>query len=192
MTTNNQTVALESQPTNIIQQLLQKYLGINFGTPSSSVVQNAISPTATASDLLSPATVSTSTTTLAPDTNLLTGETTGEATTQAANATDAATGSGSFADYFGGWGNVIKGITALGNLYTGIQNIGIAKDYLDLAQNQYNTNKALMQANLDNSVQTYNNSLTDRLTSRAYAETGDSSAYNDTINERKLSSANLS
>lgn len=100
-------------------------------------------------------------------------------------------GLSSFGNVFGGWGNIFNGIGTLGNLYTGIQSIGIAKDYLDLAQNQYNTNKALMQANLDNSVQTYNNSLTDRLTARAYAETGDSSAYNDTINERKLSSASL-
>lgn len=102
-----------------------------------------------------------------------------------------ADGASSFADYFGGWGNVFQGISALGNLYTGIQQIGIAKDALSLAKNQYNTSKALMQANLDNSVQSYNTSLADRYRARAYAETGDNSAYDDLVSERSLKSTSL-
>lgn len=94
-------------------------------------------------------------------------------------------------DSFGGWGNVLQGVGQLGNLYMGISQLGLMQDSLDLANSQYNTSKALAQANLNNSVQAYNTSMSDRMRARAKAETGDSSSYNDQIEERKLSSVTL-
>ena len=94
-------------------------------------------------------------------------------------------------DSLGGWGNVLSGVGQLGNLFMGISQLGLMQDSLDLANSQYNTSKALAQANLNNSVQAYNTSMADRMRARAKAETGDSTSYNDQIEERKLSSVSL-
>lgn len=101
------------------------------------------------------------------------------------------TGNNGLVQSLGGWGNVLGGIGQLGSIYNGLQQIGIAKDYLSLAKQSYNTNKALMQTNLDNSVSAYNTSLADRYRARAYAETGDNTSYDDQIEERKLKSTSL-
>lgn len=101
------------------------------------------------------------------------------------------TGQSGLVDTLGGWGNIMQGIGSLGNLYMGLQNIGLQKDALSLAKDSYNTSKALSQANLNNSVDAYNTSLADRYRARAYAETGDASAYDNQIEERKLNSVSL-
>lgn len=101
------------------------------------------------------------------------------------------TGLSGVVDSLGGWGNIMQGIGSLGNLYMGLQNIGLQKDALSLAKDSYNTNKALSQANLNNSIDAYNTSLADRYRARAYAETGDASAYDNQIEERKLNSVSL-
>ena len=90
-------------------------------------------------------------------------------------------------DNLGGWGGVLQGIGQLGNIYTGIMGIGLQKDALDLARDSYNFNTSLARNNLQNSVKAYNNSLSDRYRSRAFAETGNANAYNDELESRKLS-----
>lgn len=87
---------------------------------------------------------------------------------------------------FGGWGNVMNGIGQIGNLWMGIQNLGLAKDQLALQQDAFNFNKALSSKNYANQVETYNQSLADKLRARAYTETGNANAYNKQIEERKL------
>lgn len=74
----------------------------------------------------------------------------------------------------------LGGIQTLAGLYTGLQSLGLAKD-------QFNFQKGLAQTNLNNSVQSYNTSLTDRANARAVVE-GQSNADRDAyINANKLS-----
>lgn len=89
-------------------------------------------------------------------------------------------------DKFGGWGNVMAGAQALFNAWGGMQQLGMAKDQLNLARDSFNFNKALTSKNLANQIKSYNTSLTDRYRARAFAETGNADAYNKQIEERKL------
>lgn len=91
----------------------------------------------------------------------------------------------------GGFGNIMQGLGALGGLYTSIRGLGLQEDALDLAEDQYNMNRNLNQANLNNSIDAYNASLQDRLTTRAKANTGNRDAYNDLIEERTLDKVTL-
>lgn len=73
----------------------------------------------------------------------------------------------------------IRGLSALGNLWSGFQ-------ANKMAQKQYNLAKEAYQTNLANSIKSYNTALTDRIRARAAMETGDRNAYDDYLNENKL------
>ncbi|WP_199097231.1 hypothetical protein [Dyella sp. ASV21] len=68
-------------------------------------------------------------------------------------------GFGSWLAKDGNLGTMMQGIGTLGSLYLGLQQLGQAKDALKFQKQAYNTN-------LTNSVQTYNNSLEDRINGR--------------------------
>ena len=73
----------------------------------------------------------------------------------------------------------IKGLSALGNLWSGYQANKMAQRQYDLAKEAY-------QTNLANSIKSYNNALTDRIRARAAMETGDKNAYDSYLEENKL------
>lgn len=107
---------------------------------------------------------------------------------QAQKILDANTGlTGWVNNNFGNWGNALNGIGQLGNLFMNWRALGLAEDQLDLQQNAFNFNKAMTTKNLANQVKSYNTALTDRMQARAKTETGNKSAYDDQIEERKLS-----
>lgn len=89
-------------------------------------------------------------------------------------------------DQFGGWGNVWTGIQAIGNMYSGVKQLGLMQDQLDLARDQFGFNKALTSKNLANQVKSYNTALADKYRARAFTETGNANAYDKQIEERKL------
>lgn len=106
---------------------------------------------------------------------------------QAQKMLDANTGITGFVNNnFGGWGNVMNGIGQLGNLFMNWRSLGLAEDQLALQQDAFNFNKALTTKNLANQVKSYNTALTDRMQARAKTETGNKSAYDKQIEERKL------
>lgn len=107
---------------------------------------------------------------------------------QAQQMLDANTGlTGWVNNNFGNWGNALNGIGQLGNLFMNWRALGLAEDQLDLQQNAFNFNKAMTTKNLANQVKSYNTALTDRMQARAKTETGNKSAYDKQIEERKLS-----
>lgn len=73
----------------------------------------------------------------------------------------------------------IKGLSALGNLWSGYQANKMAQRQYDLAKEAY-------QTNLANSIKSYNTALTDRIRARAAMETGDKNAYDSYLEENKL------
>lgn len=73
----------------------------------------------------------------------------------------------------------IKGLSALGNLWSGYQASKMAQRQYDLAKEAY-------QTNLANSIKSYNTALTDRIRARAAMETGDKNAYDSYLEENKL------
>lgn len=106
---------------------------------------------------------------------------------QAQKMLDANTGlTGWVNNNFGNWGNALNGIGQLGNLFMNWRALGLAEDQLDLQQNAFNFNKAMTTKNLANQVKSYNTALTDRMQARAKTETGNKSAYDAQIEERKL------
>lgn len=106
---------------------------------------------------------------------------------QAQKMLDANTGlTGWINNNFGNWGNALNGIGQLGNLFMNWRALGLAEDQLDLQQNAFNFNKAMTTKNLANQVKSYNTALTDRMQARAKTETGNKSAYDAQIEERKL------
>lgn len=106
---------------------------------------------------------------------------------QAQQMLDANTGlTGWVNNNFGNWGNALNGIGQLGNLFMNWRALGLAEDQLDLQQNAFNFNKAMTTKNLANQVKSYNTALTDRMQARAKTETGNKSAYDKQIEERKL------
>jgi hypothetical protein len=74
----------------------------------------------------------------------------------------------------------LGGISTLAGLYTGLKSLG-------LAQSQFNLQKQIAQANLGNSVASYNTALTDKATARGVAEGQSSAQVNNYINANKLS-----
>lgn len=76
-------------------------------------------------------------------------------------------------------GTAIQGLSALGNLWNAWQSNSLAKKQYNLAKEAYETN-------MSNSIKSYNTALTDRIRARAAMETGDSSAYDDYLEENKL------
>lgn len=87
---------------------------------------------------------------------------------------------------FGGVPNFMNTLGQLGNLYMNWRALGVAEDQLALQQDAFNFNKAFTTKNLANQVKSYNTALTDRMQARAKTETGNKSAYDAQIEERKL------
>jgi hypothetical protein len=105
-------------------------------------------------------------------------------TSSIAGVTNAGDGAGSLSGSLGM--NVptfqlgLQGLSSLASMYTGLKALGLAKD-------QFAFQKSLATKNLQNSVTSYNTSLSDRANSRAVMEgqsTSDRDAY---INANKLS-----
>jgi hypothetical protein len=65
----------------------------------------------------------------------------------------------------GSMGQIVQGIGALGSAYLGIKNYGLAKDQLKFSKEAFN-------ANLNNSIRAYNNSLEDRIRGRSSDHAG--------------------
>lgn len=78
----------------------------------------------------------------------------------------------------------LSGLSTLSNLYT-------AWNAVDLANKNYNLTKATSQANLDNTVKTYNNTLEDKITSRYNTEGRSSADASSYISSHKLNSVTL-
>ena len=107
---------------------------------------------------------------------------------QAQRMLDANTGFTGWANNtFGGMGNFVNTLGQLGNLYMNARALGIAEDQLDLQTNAFNFDKAVTTRNLANQVKAYNTSLADIRQARAKTETGNKHAYDDQIEELKLS-----
>lgn len=64
-------------------------------------------------------------------------------------------------------------------IYSGLKQLGLAKDQLNFTKNAFNTNLA-------NSIKSYNNALEDRARSRYAYMTGNASNADDYINQHKL------
>lgn len=65
----------------------------------------------------------------------------------------------------GSVGTIAQGIGALGSAYLGFKNYGLAKDQLNFSKTAFN-------ANLNNSIRAYNNSLEDRIRGRSSDHAG--------------------
>lgn len=63
---------------------------------------------------------------------------------------------------FSNWGTIAQGIGALSSAYLGMKNYKLAKEQLGLSKEAFN-------ANLNNSIKTYNTSLEDRIRGRTAA-----------------------
>lgn len=110
--------------------------------------------------------------------------------TQATTPVNPSASSSSWMDWFGG-AEGLKGISQLGGLalagINSLYSIYSGNKALNLANKQFKFQSQIANANLNNSIKSYNNSLKDRLQARAQYATGDSSAYDDEIEERSLS-----
>ena len=97
-----------------------------------------------------------------------------------------AMGSGGLAGGFGGMGGMdelkmlVGGLSSIGNLWNSFQATKIAKDTLKF-QKEY------AQKNMTNQVQSYNTALSDRITSRAFAQGNDQAYVDDYLSKNKLS-----
>lgn len=74
----------------------------------------------------------------------------------------------------------LNALTSLGGLYN-------AFNLNNLANKQYNLQKDVLNTNLNNQIKSYNTALEDQLRARAAMETGNANAYDDQIEQRKLS-----
>lgn len=88
---------------------------------------------------------------------------------------------------FGGMGNFVNTLGQLGNLYMNARALGIAKDQLNLQRDSFNFSKAVTTRNFANQVKAYNTALADIRQARAKTQTGNMHAYDDQIEELKLS-----
>lgn len=77
-------------------------------------------------------------------------------------------------------GLAIGGLQALGSFLQG-------NKALSLAQDQFKFQKNLANANLNNSIKSYNNTLEDRLNARGVMEGRDAASVADEINRKRLS-----
>ena len=74
----------------------------------------------------------------------------------------------------------LNALSSLGGLYN-------AFNLNNLANKQYNLQKDVLNTNLNNQIKSYNTALEDQLRARAVMETGNANAYDDQIEQRKLS-----
>lgn len=86
-------------------------------------------------------------------------------------------------DNFGNWGNAFgSGL----QLFQGINNMINARKAFNLANDQFNFQKGIAQANLANAIKSYNTALEDRIKSRYVMEGKSSEEADKYINEHKL------
>ena len=74
----------------------------------------------------------------------------------------------------------LMGLQALSGLFQGNKQYKLAKD-------QFKFQKQIANANLNNSIKSYNNSLEDRLNSRGFTEGRDAAAVQEEIDRKRLS-----
>lgn len=106
-------------------------------------------------------------------------------------AAAAGAGGGGFLSGFGNWaqqpGNLsslVQGIGALGQLWLGSQQLGLAKD-------NFRFQKGAFNANLANSIASYNTALEDRIRGRTSAYDGKEADVQNYLNKNKLASVKL-
>lgn len=78
-----------------------------------------------------------------------------------------------------GLGSLLQGIGALGSMFQTNQQLGLAKDNLNLQKDSYNTN-------LNNQITSYNTSLEDKIRGRNTASDTSESAIQDYVNKNKM------
>lgn len=89
-------------------------------------------------------------------------------------------------DNLGGWDNVWKaGELGLGTLQTGMGIYGGLKQ-LGLAKDQFNFTKRIAEANLANSLKSYNTALEDRARARYAYQTGNANDADEYIKKHRL------
>lgn len=84
----------------------------------------------------------------------------------------------SFGFNLGTMNSVMGGLNSLGQLWGARQGMKLAKD-------QWKTQKAVLNTNMMNQIQSYNNSLKDRLDTRAHMEGRDQASADAQYDERK-------
>lgn len=77
-------------------------------------------------------------------------------------------------------GSVMQGVGSLGSLYTGLQQLGLARDAYKLQKDAYNTN-------LTNSVSEYNTNLEDKIRGRTSDYSGKEADVQNYLSNHKLS-----
>lgn len=75
--------------------------------------------------------------------------------------------------------NIVGGLSSLGQLWQGYQANRLARD-------QWRTQKSVLNTNMMNQIQSYNNSLRDRLNSRAKMEGRDQESADREFEERQV------
>lgn len=81
---------------------------------------------------------------------------------------------------FQGIGTIMQGVGSLGSLYTGLQQLGLARDSYNLQKDAYNTNLA-------NSVSEYNTNLEDKIRGRTSDYSGKEADVQSYLSSHKLS-----
>ena len=94
------------------------------------------------------------------------------------NALNQQTANSGFGFNMGTMNNVMGGLNSLGQLWGARQGMKLAKD-------QWKTQKSVLNTNMMNQIQSYNNSLKDRLDTRAHMEGRDQASADSQYNERK-------
>lgn len=94
------------------------------------------------------------------------------------NAVNQQTANNSFGFNLGTMNSVMGGLNSLGQLWGARQGMKLAKD-------QWKTQKSVLNTNMMNQIQAYNNSLKDRLDTRAHMEGRDQASADAQYEERK-------
>lgn len=95
-----------------------------------------------------------------------------------ANALNKEAANSGFGFNLGTMNGIMGGLNSLGQLWGARQGMKLAKD-------QWKTQKSVLNTNMMNQIQSYNNSLKDRLDTRAHMEGRDQASADAQFNERK-------
>lgn len=94
------------------------------------------------------------------------------------NALNQQTANSGFGFNLGTMNGIMGGLNSLGQLWGARQGMKLAKD-------QWKTQKSVLNTNMMNQIQSYNNSLKDRLDTRAHMEGRDQASADAQYDERK-------
>jgi len=94
------------------------------------------------------------------------------------NALNKQSANSGFGFNLGTMNGIMGGLTSLGQLWGARQGMKLAKD-------QWKTQKSVLNTNMMNQIQSYNNSLKDRLDTRAHMEGRDQASADSQYDERK-------